>query len=106
MIQSPSIVRINGVLPELSTLGDKEKSERAAEVEQTGVSTNTSCSVFVSNNATAANEEILHLLIDAGEGVAKSLEKIDLSSIPNVNNSIISKSYKSPIVNTPDAVLV
>src|SRR5918994_7076992 len=107
MSQLPSIIRINGVLPDLSTLGDKEKSERAAEVERTGMTTNTSCSVFVSNNATAgANEEILHLLIDAGEGVAKSLEKIDLSSIPNVNNSIISKYYKSPIVNTPDAVLV
>jgi hypothetical protein len=48
MRHRPSIVRINGVLPELSTLGDKEKSERAAEVEQTGMSTNTSCSVFVS----------------------------------------------------------
>jgi len=42
MRHTPSIVRINGVLPELSTLGDKEKSERAAEVEQTGMSTNTS----------------------------------------------------------------
>src|ERR671923_2592450 len=106
MMQPPSIVRINGVLPDLSTLGDKEKSERAAEVERTGMTVNTSCSVFVSNNATATdNEEIFHLLIDAGEGVAKSLEKIDLSSL-NINNSIISKSYKSPIVNTPDAVLV
>ena len=105
MMQPPSIVRINGVLPDLSTLGDKERSERAAEVERTGMTVNTSCSVFVSNNATATdNEEIFHLLIDAGEGVAKSLERIDLSSL-NVN-SIISKSYKSPIVNTPDAVLV
>lgn len=45
---------------------------------------NTLCSVFVSNNTTAANEEIFHSLIDAGEGVAKGLEKIDLSSIPNL----------------------
>jgi phosphoribosyl 1,2-cyclic phosphodiesterase len=105
MSQSPSIVRINGVLPDLSTLGDKEKSERAAEVERTGMTANTSCSVFVSNNATEDNQEIFHLLIDAGEGVAKSLEKIDLSSL-NINNSIISKSYKSPIVNTPDAILI
>ena len=28
MRHTPSIVRINGVLPELSTLGDKEKSEK------------------------------------------------------------------------------
>jgi phosphoribosyl 1,2-cyclic phosphodiesterase len=108
MSQLPSIVRINGVLPDLSTLGDREKSERAAEVERTGMTANTSCSVFVSNNTTAtSNEKIFHLLIDAGEGVAKSLEKIDLSSILNVDNSIISKSYKNPtIVNTPDALLV
>jgi hypothetical protein len=68
MMQSQSIVRINGVLPDLSTLGDKEKSERAAEVEQKGMATNTSCSVFVSNNTTTAgSQEILfHLLIDAG----------------------------------------
>jgi phosphoribosyl 1,2-cyclic phosphodiesterase len=69
------------------------------------VSTNTSCSVFVSNNATTANQEIFHLLIDAGEGVAKSLEKMDLSSSPNVD-SIVSRSFKSPIVNIPDVVLV
>ena len=43
-MQSQSIVRINGVLPDLTTLGDKEKSERAAEVEQKGMATNTSCS--------------------------------------------------------------
>jgi hypothetical protein len=91
MMQTPFIVRINGVLPDLSTLGDKEKSERAAEVERTGMTTNTSCSVFVvSNNTATANEEIFHLLIDAGEGVAKSLEEMDISS-PNVN---ISKAPK------------
>lgn len=99
MRHTPSIVRINGVLPELSTLGDKEKSERAAEVEQIGMSTNTSCSVFVSKKTTttapaADNQEIFHLLIDAGEGVAKSLDRIDIPSYPNVNNNIISKSLK------------
>jgi mRNA degradation ribonuclease J1/J2 len=112
MIQSPFTVRINGVLPELSTLGDKEKSERAAEVEQTGMSTNTSCSVFVSNNTTtttvaAAKQEIFHMLIDAGEGVAKSLDRMDISSSSNVNNNnIISKSLKNPIIKIPDAVLI
>jgi phosphoribosyl 1,2-cyclic phosphodiesterase len=99
------LVRINGVLPDLSTLGDKEKSERAAEVKRTGMSTNTSCSIFVSSNTTEGNQEILHLLIDAGEGVAKSLEKMDLSSSPNVD-SIISKFFKDPNVNMPDAILI
>jgi phosphoribosyl 1,2-cyclic phosphodiesterase len=105
MLDTPSIVRINGVLPDLSTLGDKEKSERAAEVERTGMSTNTSCSIFVSSNTTEGNQEILHLLIDAGEGVAKSLEKMDLSSSPNVD-SIISNFFKDPNMNLPDAVLI
>lgn len=99
MLHTPSIVRINGVLPDLSTLGDKEKSDRAAEVERTGMSTNTSCSILVSNNTTEGNnQEILHLLIDAGEGVAKSLEKMDLSSFPNVD-SIISNFFKDPNMN-------
>ena len=93
-MQSQSIVRINGVLPDLSTIGDKEKSERAAEVKQAGMTTNTSCSIFVSNNTTEAKQEIFHLLIDAGEGVAKSLEKMDISSSPNVD-SIISRFFKS-----------
>src|SRR5262245_44527197 len=104
MSYTPSIVRINGVLPDLSTLGDKEKSERAAEVEQTGMSTNTSCSIFVIDNTADGNQEILHLLVDAGEGVAKSLEKIDLSysHVDNIN----SKFLKDPVVNIPNAVLV
>src|ERR671918_1577735 len=96
MMHTPSIVRINGVLPEISALGDKEKSERAAEVKQAGMTTNTSCSIFV-NNTTEANQEIFHLLIDAGEGVAKSLEKTDISSSsPNVDRSI-PKFFKGSI---------
>ena len=105
MSYTPSVVRINGVLPDLSTLGDKEKSERAAEVEQTGMSTNTSCSIFVIDNTTEGNQEILHLLIDAGEGVAKSIEKIDPSYSHNVDN-INFKFLKDPVVNIPNAVLV
>jgi phosphoribosyl 1,2-cyclic phosphodiesterase len=45
------------------------------------------------------------LLVDAGEGVAKSLEKIDLSYSQNVDN-INSKFLKDPVVNIPNAVLV
>ena len=40
------IVRINGTLPDISTLGTAEKSERAAEVKQQNIRTNTSCSLF------------------------------------------------------------
>ena len=104
MMQSSSIVRINGVLPDLSTLGDKEKSERAAEIERTGMAANTSCSVFVSNNAMTADNEIFHLLIDAGEGVSNSLEVMDIP-YPKDDN-IVSKFTENPIVNIPDAVLI
>ena len=75
------------------------------------MSTNTSCSVFVSKKTTttapaADNQEIFHLLIDVGKGVAKSLERMDIPSYPNVNSNIISKSLKNHIVKIPDAVLV
>jgi phosphoribosyl 1,2-cyclic phosphodiesterase len=107
MSHTPSIVRINGVLPDLTTLGDKEKSERVADVERTGMSTNTSCSVFVSNDTTTTkdNQELFHLLIDAGEGVVKSLEKMHLTNSYDVNN-IASEFFKDSVVNIPDAVLV
>lgn len=35
-------VTINGVLPNIHTLGDEEKSERAAEVKRLGMNANTS----------------------------------------------------------------
>jgi hypothetical protein len=42
--QDQLLLRINGTLPDISTLGNEEKSERAAEVKQRGINTNTSCS--------------------------------------------------------------
>jgi len=59
------LVRINGTLPDLSVMGDEEKSERAAEVKKMELAANTSCSVFSINPSTAANNQ--HLLIDIGE---------------------------------------
>src|SRR5919197_1526140 len=104
MSQSQVIVRINGVLPDLSTLGDKQKSERAAEVERSGMTANTSCSVFASDDAARASEEMFHLLIDVGKGVLKSLEKMDLSSADI--SGPISNFFKSSSTNIPDAVLI
>ena len=80
-------------------------------MKYTGISTNTSCSVFVSKKTTTTapavdNQDIFHLLIDAGEGIAKSLDRMDIPSYPDVNNNIISKSLKNHIVKIPDAVLV
>jgi phosphoribosyl 1,2-cyclic phosphodiesterase len=108
MSESQAIVRINGVLPEISTLGTEEESERAAEVKRTGMTANTSCSVLVKDNTTS-NKEIFHLLIDIGAGGVRSLEKIDLlsSSKPALSN-LISKSSSDTdtVTNIPDAMLI
>ena len=40
------LVRINGTLPNISILGNQQKSERAAEVTRNKTIANTSCSVF------------------------------------------------------------
>ena len=69
---SQLLIRINGTLPDIEALGSAEKSERAAEIKQHGINTNTSCSLFAS-----ANEEtgqIFHMLIDIGHGIAQSIQ--------------------------------
>ena len=38
---SKTLVRINGVMPDISTLGNSEKSERAAEVKRANMTANT-----------------------------------------------------------------
>ncbi|HEY6885228.1 MAG TPA: hypothetical protein VI278_14430 [Nitrososphaeraceae archaeon] len=42
--QDQLLLRINGTLPDTRTLGNEEKSERAAEIKQHGINTHTSCS--------------------------------------------------------------
>jgi phosphoribosyl 1,2-cyclic phosphodiesterase len=108
MLESQAIVRINGVLPDISILGDAEKSERAAEVKKIGMTANTSCSIFVkdktttSSSITTNNNKVFHLLVDIGEGVVKSLEKIDLSPYRDFNDL----TTKSAAIHLPDAVLI
>jgi phosphoribosyl 1,2-cyclic phosphodiesterase len=68
----PLAVRINGTLPDISTLGSEEKSERAAEVKRQGISTNTSCSLFA---RIETGQRIFHMLVDIGQGIVKSIEK-------------------------------
>src|SRR6187200_617421 len=68
----PLVVRINGTLPDISTLGSEEKSERAAEVKRQGTSTNTSCSLFA---RIETDQKIFHMLADIGQGIVKSIEK-------------------------------
>ena len=68
----PLAVRINGTLPDISTIGSEEKSERAAEVKRQGISTNTSCSLFA---RIETGQRIFHMLVDIGQGIVKSIEK-------------------------------
>jgi L-ascorbate metabolism protein UlaG (beta-lactamase superfamily) len=63
------IVRINGVLPDISEIGDEAKSARAAEVKREGVLANTSCSIFAKSTA-----DTFHLLVDIGAGVVESIK--------------------------------
>ena len=108
---SKTLVRINGVLPDISTLGNSEKSERAAELKKASLTANTSCSVFATHDTTttSSNMQIFHLLIDVGEGIIHSLEKIDLSSYPDFSGAI-SKSSRGVSATTsaiaPDALLL
>jgi len=92
LVQDQILLRINGTLPDIATLGNAEKSERAAEVKQQGISTNTSCSLFAA--ASERESQIFHMLFDIGQGIVKSIEK-GISDLGFESSSII-----------PDALLV
>ena len=66
------LARINGTLPNISILGDEQKTEKAAEIKRNKTIANTSCSVFGTDSSTNEN---IHLLVDVDEGVVESLEK-------------------------------
>ena len=69
--QDNLIVRINGTLPDFSSLGSEGKSERAEEVRRQGTRTNTSCSFYA---RIGHNQQIFHMLVDIGEGVVDSIK--------------------------------
>jgi phosphoribosyl 1,2-cyclic phosphodiesterase len=115
-ISAKVLVRINGTIPEVSTLGDEKKSERAAEVKQKEIIANTSCSIFSISSppSQGKDEEIFHLLIDAGEGVVKSIEtaitdyessqrrQLSLSKMPNA--ILITHSHDDHINDLPKLI--
>jgi phosphoribosyl 1,2-cyclic phosphodiesterase len=92
------VVRINGVLPDNSALGTAERSERAAEVKQQNITSNTSCSLFAVSDT---NQIIFHMLVDVGQGVVESVKK----GIPSLGfTSRTTAASSAPSI--PDAVLI
>ena len=97
------LVRINGTLPDIESLGSAEKSERAAEIKQYGINTNTSCSLFASANEEAG--QVYHLLIDVGHGIVESIQK-GISDLGFSNFSSLHPASSTSSTTVPDAVLI
>jgi len=65
-------VRINGVDPKISELGEEGNSERIFEVKKQNIISNTSCSIFSKNEH---DQNASHVLVDVGNGVISSIER-------------------------------
>jgi phosphoribosyl 1,2-cyclic phosphodiesterase len=99
------LIRINGTLPEIETLGSAEKSERAAEIEQCGINTNTSCSLFTCRNQETG--QTYHMLVDVGHGIVQSIQKgISELGFNKLRSSSVPSSSSPSSIIVPDAVLV
>ncbi|HET7146954.1 MAG TPA: MBL fold metallo-hydrolase, partial [Candidatus Nitrosopolaris sp.] len=94
------LVRINGTLPNISTINDGQKSERAAEIKLKEIIANTSCSIFSTSTAADGSgvDANFHLLVDVGEGVVEILEKS--------GTDVSSAQSKITISDIPNAVLI
>ena len=69
MLDSDMIVRINGVLPEVSEIGSPDISKRAAEVFQSKVKVNTPCSLFAYKNS--KKRSYFHILVSSYQNERK-----------------------------------
>jgi L-ascorbate metabolism protein UlaG (beta-lactamase superfamily) len=87
------LVRINGTLAGMETLGNVERSERAAEVKQYGMNTNTSCSFF------ALPKENINQIFHMGNGIVESLQK-------GISDLGFNSSSSYSLAAIPDAVLM
>jgi Beta-lactamase superfamily domain len=97
------IIRINGTLPDISTLGSEKKSERAAEVKREGISTNTSCSVFAKIET---EQKMFHLLVGTGQGIVKSIEKGASELGLTSSSRILTTTTTTKTSFTPNALLI
>jgi ribonuclease BN (tRNA processing enzyme) len=68
-------LRINGVLPDKRRLGNQEKSERYAEIVESKMETNTSCSIIIKDTKQNTQYAQFHIIFDLGEGVIRRVEK-------------------------------
>ncbi len=113
---SDLLVRVNGVLPEISKVGSPDFSKRAAEIQQTEFKVNTSCSLFARRRLPEDDNGYFHVLVDVGEGVVGSLQRgytqiYDVktnknSSNQNTGNNVMQiKNLGSPIGISPIASL-
>lgn len=101
--------KINGVLPDIHTLGDKESSQRAVEIKKLGINTNTCCSlsmlkdgnqrsykqVTVGNTSSVISTKVnenksqtqsFHLPSDVGYVVVNSLQAVTGLSDLSISN--------------------
>ena len=116
-LDSDFLVRVNGVLPEISEAGSPDFSKRAAEIFQTEFKVNTSCSLFARRRPAKDNNQYFHVLVDVGEGVVGSLQRgyrqvydvkvnnISSSHIIDNNTGQMNKSG-SPIGTSPVTSLI
>ena len=88
-------VRFNGVLSNISELGEEENSERTFKVMEQNIAPNTSCSIFSKNEQ---NENTSHVLVDVGRGVVQSIER--------GSSTLEFKSSSLPDLHLPDAILI
>ena len=88
-------VRFNGVLSNISELGEEENSERTFKVMKQNIASNTSCSIFSKNEQ---NENTSHVLVDVGRGVVQSIER--------GSSTLEFKSSSLPDLHLPNAILI
>jgi L-ascorbate metabolism protein UlaG (beta-lactamase superfamily) len=103
--QKEVIVRINGVLPDKRRLGNQEKSERDAEIIQSRMETNTSCSIIMRDTRQNTPDSDFHILFDIGEGVISSVEKglsdLRLEKYRSRKNHGQPSLHSSPAIGSP-----